>query len=182
MSAPNDTPAVQSEFRHLGQARRGRGYRLDWDGDIIPKALKIISEGRSYRTAAKWLKVDAARMWDVLNGPSWSQHYMRACVERAASYAEKSLVTVERDDLAPDDKRVRVDTYKWFAARMDPKRWAERQSPVDEDAATAKALQALGQDTLRQALWRLALSAGGPAPGPVVATQEQPVQALDSPQ
>jgi hypothetical protein len=153
---------VESSFADLGHlnARKLSNGRLDWNGFIMPVALKLIASRRSHVYAARVLRVNAGELFMKLNDEHWAPKYTRAMVERAANVAELAMDTVERTDLDPNDKRVRVDTYKWFAARMDPKRWGDRLPLPDAEAEHQRQMASLGTDAARLAFAAIAASLG----------------------
>ena len=53
-------------------------------------------------------------------------NYARAREESADFHAEKILEVVERDDLNPNDKRVRIDAMKWVASKLKPRSYGDR--------------------------------------------------------
>lgn len=58
-------------------------------------------------TVYRWL-VDSEKCED----------YARAKAVRAERLANKVIVTAEDEDMKPDDKRVRIDAYKWAAGKL----------------------------------------------------------------
>jgi hypothetical protein len=49
------------------------------------------------------------------------EEYARAKAVRAERLADKVIATAEDDELKPDDKRVRIDAYKWAAGKLSGK-------------------------------------------------------------
>lgn len=49
------------------------------------------------------------------------EEYARAKAVRAERLADKVIATAEDEDLKPDDKRVRIDAYKWAAGKLSGK-------------------------------------------------------------
>jgi len=97
---------------------------------------------------------------------------------RANHLAEKAITTAERLDLDPQDKRVRVDTYKWAAGRLDPKRWGDRMQIPDDQAELARAHAALTVDASRTALAAIVSALGlaiVPAEKPAIEGQSRDV-------
>jgi hypothetical protein len=41
-------------------------------------------------------------------------------------FADEIVLLANRDDLEPNDKRVRIDTLKWLASKVLPQRYGER--------------------------------------------------------
>jgi hypothetical protein len=89
--------------------------------------LERISSGESVRAIAESLDVKQAHLNRWLLAPERSAQYARAREERASALAEEALTIA---DEAKDDPRLRVDTRKWFASKLDPKVWAENRAPV----------------------------------------------------
>jgi hypothetical protein len=60
--------------------------------------------------------------------PELAKQYARATSERAAKLAHETIAIA--DDLTEDanSRRVRIDARKWFAAKLDPKRWGDKQT------------------------------------------------------
>ena len=70
-------------------------------------------------------------LYQGLIKPKYSQRYSRAMLDRGTWYAERAIEVAEEpvapgDSAAVNDKRLRVDTYKWAAGKLDPKKWGER--------------------------------------------------------
>lgn len=89
--------------------------------------LERISAGESVRAIAESIGVKQGHLNRWLLAPERSAQYARAREERASALAEEALTIA---DEAKDDPRLRVDTRKWFAARLDPRSWAENRAPV----------------------------------------------------
>lgn len=53
------------------------------------------------------------------------QNYVRAREEQADTYADEIAEIADRDDLDPNDKRVRIDARKWVAAKLKPKKYSD---------------------------------------------------------
>lgn len=89
--------------------------------------LDQIGSGKSVTAIALSIGVKPAHLNRWLLAPERSAAYARAREDRASALAEEALTIA---DEARDDPRLRVDTRKWFAARLDPKSWAENRAPV----------------------------------------------------
>lgn len=89
---------------------------------VLAKIFDGMCEGRSVEdmcatkdmpapsTVYRWL-VDVERC----------EEYARAKAVRAELFANKVITTAEDEDLKPDDKRVRIDAYKWAAGKLSGK-------------------------------------------------------------
>lgn len=110
---------------------RPKGTPTKCTPDVLAEAIRMIAVGSSLPKAAEKLGVSKQGLWDALNEPSFIGPYTRAMVERGNWYAERAIEVAEEpiapgDSAAVNDKRLRVDTYKWFASRLNPKRWGDR--------------------------------------------------------
>ncbi len=79
----------------------------------ICKILKI-----SYPTVDKWLAKD----------PIFSERYARARATQIDYLAEDTLEISDNEKISPDSRRIRVETRKWFASRMNPKKYGDSQT------------------------------------------------------
>lgn len=70
--------------------------------------------------------VDTVYKW-LRDNKAFAELYALAQQDKASFLADKIIETVERDDLDPQDKRVRTDAYKWIAAKYHPKQFGEIQ-------------------------------------------------------
>ena len=64
---------------------------------------------------------DARTVYRWLVDDEKCQEYARAKAVRAELLANKVITTAEDEDLKPDDKRVRIDAYKWAAGKLSGK-------------------------------------------------------------
>jgi len=97
---------------------------MAYDKDaILSKVFDAMCEGKTVeqicasnpdfpveRTIYRWLVDDEK-----------CQEYVRAKAVRAELLANKVIATAEDEDLKPDDKRVRIDAYKWAAGKLSGK-------------------------------------------------------------
>lgn len=92
------------------------------------RVLSLLAGGQSLRavcrhatmpsrtTVLKWLAEDA----------EFAGQYARACEARTESLVEEMLEIADDDKLDPQDKRVRVDTRKWLASKLLPKKYGDK--------------------------------------------------------
>jgi len=52
--------------------------------------------------------------------------YVRAKDDQADTLADEMLDIADNSALASDDRRVRLDTRKWLAGKMKPKKWGDK--------------------------------------------------------
>lgn len=100
------------------------------------KALEFcrrISEGRSERSVCKDADMPSRETvwkWDEEN-PEFSRRYARAREDRASHLAEEALSIGDALGDAPTSEqvqaaRLKVDTRKWFAAKLSPRKYGDR--------------------------------------------------------
>lgn len=96
---------------------------------VIANALALIAEGASLRRAARKLGVSVGALFAGVTSAPVVERYARARQERAHHIAEEAIEIADRTGKGADVNRdrLRVDTRKWFAARLDPLRWGDKQ-------------------------------------------------------
>lgn len=89
--------------------------------------IRIIAEGGTWRTAARDLKVSMATFSKWLSEDAeLEKQYTRALEAQGDDYAFKVIETAEDSAMDPNDKRVRIDAYKWAAGKRKPKVYGDR--------------------------------------------------------
>lgn len=63
----------------------------------------------------------ASTIYRWLVDAEYCEEYTRAKAVRAERFAHQVIATAEDEDLKPDDKRVRIDAYKWAAGKLSGK-------------------------------------------------------------
>lgn len=99
--------------------------------DKHAKFIEIIADGGTTRKAAEELKVSAALLCKWLADPEneiLREQYARARESQADAYADRVIETVENPLLDPNEKRVRIDAYKWAAGKRKPKVYGDKAS------------------------------------------------------
>ena len=98
--------------------------------DKQAKFIEIIADGGTIRKAAADLKVSPALLCKWLAEPeneSLREQYVRARESQGDAYADRVIETVEDPTLDPNEKRVRIDAYKWAAGKRKPKVYGDKQ-------------------------------------------------------
>jgi hypothetical protein len=122
---------------------------------------------RVYDEMCEGLSVDAICQADDMPAAStvyrWlvdverCEEYTRAKAVRAEQFAHKVIVTAEDEELKPDDKRVRIDAYKWAAGKLSGKYsdkvkhvgGDEDDAPIRTEGRTTLDVAGLNDDQLR---------------------------------
>jgi hypothetical protein len=66
------------------------------------------------------------RQWVRDDRDGFAARYQGARALQVESWSDQILELANRDDLEPNDKRVRVDALKWLMSKLVPKKWGER--------------------------------------------------------
>jgi hypothetical protein len=145
------------------------GRPSDYTPEIGAAFCRALAEGKSARTVCLDPKMPS--MSQVFNWfdrfPSFCEQYARATIERAENIFEDALQIADDETLDPQSRRVRVDTRKWFLAKMHPRKFSEKVisevtgangAPLQIEAKVQKIDSSILDTEAREAL-RLALIA-----------------------
>jgi len=131
---------------------------------VADEFCRRIGEGRSERSVCKDPDMPAHATiykWEQEN-PEFATQYARARDERAAHLAEEALTIADDLGETPSSEqvqkaRLQIDTRKWFAAKLAPKKYGDRiqtdatvQANVTGDMTMR--LQAMSDDELARIL------------------------------
>ncbi len=113
-----------------------------------------LAQGKSLVAVCKELEIPYRDVFQWLrDNPGFADNYARAR-EAQIDYIAEDVLTISDDPQIPsDDKRVRIDARKWYAGKMQPKKYGERvqtdlnasvtvTTKEQRDAAVAAALSA----------------------------------------
>ena len=100
--------------------------------DLICERL---ADGQSLRTVCK--SDDTPAMSTVFKWlreqESYSEQYTRATAERAEAMVEDMQAISDDKQIDHNHKRIMVDTRKWIASKLKPKKYGERVSLTGDD-------------------------------------------------
>jgi hypothetical protein len=108
---------------------------IEYSDELFVELCDRIAEGRSLRSVCSDADMPAKKsvfQWLATN-PALSDQYARACEERAEYLAELALIEANNESTesgAVARDRLKVDTIKWFASKLAPKKYGDR-SQVD---------------------------------------------------
>lgn len=93
---------------------------MAYDRDaILAKVFDAMCEGQAVDDICAASDMPAAStVYRWLVDDEKCEEYARAKAVRAERLAHKVLTTAEDENLKPDDKRVRIDAYKWAAGKL----------------------------------------------------------------
>lgn len=113
----------------------------------IDQIVALIASGKSQRLACEEVGVNEATFRKAASRNDEVAEKVRDAREQSAeSFADKTVETIEREDLTPHDKSVRLQGYRWLASVRDRAKFGEKQDikvehtvRVDFDAALVAA-------------------------------------------
>lgn len=89
--------------------------------------VQHIAEGGTWRTAQEALRLSSSTISKWLGeDDDLAKQYARALEAQGDEYAFRVIETAENMALAPDEKRVRIDAYKWAAGKRKPKVYGDK--------------------------------------------------------
>lgn len=88
----------------------------------------LIADGKSLRTICKRDDMpDTTTVYQWLRRfPEFAQQYAGAKQDQADAMADDILDIADDRTLDPQDRRVRIDTRKWLAGKLKPKKYGEK--------------------------------------------------------
>ena len=112
------------------------GRPTDYCDKIAIDICTEISLGRSLRSICEdqgMPTVKTVITWKRKH-PEFLQQYDSACIERSEMLVEDMLHIADNSDPGEAAKtRIQVDTRKWAASKMKPKKYGEQTEPETED-------------------------------------------------
>lgn len=109
----------------------------EYTQELADKVCEFLMDGYSLRkieavegmpkrlTILKWLR----------ENESFQTQYAHAREEQADCLADEILDIADNSVLPSDDRRVKIDTRKWYAGKLKPKKYGEKQQ-VDMDVTS----------------------------------------------
>jgi transposase-like protein len=96
--------------------------------DLAAEICRRMSEGDSLRQVCrdKGVPESTVRQWVRDNRDGFGGQYQAARVLQVEAWSDQIIERANREDLEPNDKRLRVDTLKWLMSKLAPKRYGDR--------------------------------------------------------
>jgi len=99
------------------------------------ESLSSVLRERGYSKGQFFRTIDAT--------PELADRYTRAMDRRAELYAAEIVDISDNPDIPSDQKRIMVDSRKWVACKLIPKKYGDRQTISVESIPTDKLLEVL---------------------------------------
>lgn len=114
----------------------GARFSKPYDESIAVAICEGLESGRTLLEMEPSLGFDVNTMYRWLDSePSFREMYSRARRNRADSFAEKQLDTVQMmlaGEITPEQCRVANDAYKWTAAKLRPDTYSDKVQTTND--------------------------------------------------
>lgn len=107
---------------------------MAFDQAAQEKACELIADGATLTEAANAVGVKSpSTITDLARKDApFAAMYARALDDRAETLVDQLLPIADDPNIETNDKRIRVDTRKWIASKLMPRKYGDRvQSDVD---------------------------------------------------
>lgn len=104
------------------------GRPSTYSQETATEICALIASGKSLRAVCEAKDMPGLRTvfgW-LADHPEFSHQYARAREAQADSLADEMLDIADDKSLDPNDRRVRLDTRKWLASKLRPKKYGEK--------------------------------------------------------
>lgn len=128
----------------MSDTRRKLGRPSKYSDELAEKICELIASGMSLRTVCSQDGMPSAVTvckW-LSENEEFSKQYARAREEQAVSFADEIISiadSVEPDSAAVAKAKLQIDSRKWLAAKMAPKKYGDK---VEQQITGSLAIQA----------------------------------------
>ncbi len=106
----------------------------EYDKELASNICGGIIEGKSLVSVCKDLNINYRHVFDWFKEyPDFLDNYTRAREMQADYLADGVLDIADNSALQADDRRVKIDARKWYAGKLKPKKYGERQIQSGDD-------------------------------------------------
>jgi hypothetical protein len=101
---------------------------LEYTEEVGDAICSAISEGRSLKTICALEEMPSTMTvfkW-LRTLPNFATQYADAREAQADAFVDEMQAIADDKSLDPNDRRIRIDTRKWIAAKMRPKKYGDR--------------------------------------------------------
>jgi transposase-like protein len=123
-SAKKTQPRNTSEEEKRSASMTETRYTRDFADEVCRR----LAEGNSLREVCRdhGIAESSVRQWVRDNRDDFAMRYQTARVLQVEAWSDLIIEIGNRDDLDPQEKRVRIDSLKWLMSRIVPKKWGDR--------------------------------------------------------
>lgn len=95
--------------------------------ELVITICDLLGDGKSLRTACKEVGIQTRTFYTWLADDEFTQRqYARAKEEAADNFVEEMLEIADEKTGDPNRDRLRLDTRKWIASKLKPKRYGDK--------------------------------------------------------
>ncbi|MFA5377543.1 MAG: hypothetical protein WC455_17460 [Dehalococcoidia bacterium] len=107
-------------------AAETNGRHIKLTNDMLLEILRKVAKGPSLRTVGKEYDTSAGAIIDGIHRCGLDEQYAQAMRDRAEVLAAEILDVADDSSIDHNDKRIRVDTRKWYLSKVLPKIYGDR--------------------------------------------------------
>jgi hypothetical protein len=114
--------------QHQKKTRSANMTETRYTREFADEVCRRLAEGASLREVCQdhGVPESSVRQWVRDNRDNFSVRYQTARVLQVEAWGDLIIEIGNRDDLDPQEKRVRIDSLKWLMSRIVPKKWGDR--------------------------------------------------------
>ena len=102
------------------------------DPKVFDAILEEVAAGEGVTKGLKARKLSQRSFWGhIAQDPAAADAYAQARVRGLDRISEDALDIADDGALAPDDRRIRVDTRKWLLSKLAPKKYGDKLGLTD---------------------------------------------------
>ena len=125
---------------------------VSYTAEVASEIIQRIEDGESVRQICesdpeRFPSSGAFNTW-LEQHEDLQKQYARATLERAAKLAHETVAIADNLTEDANSRRVRIDARKWFASKLDPKRWGDKQT-IETSGIDGGAIQTQTELTVR---------------------------------
>ena len=101
-------------------------HEIRWTNELLSEILNEMAKGTSLKVLAKEHESSTGGILHALERAGMMNQYAQAMSRRAGVLAAEILDVADDSSIDPNDKRIRVDTRKWYLSKVLPKIYGDR--------------------------------------------------------
>lgn len=94
--------------------------------EIVTTILAGVASGKSLRAASADIGLAVSTVLEAIDRLGMSEQYAHARAERADVLVEEMLEIADSKTGSPKRDRLRLDARKWFASKLNPRRYGDK--------------------------------------------------------
>lgn len=122
-------------YEALNPAPKTYADDVPYSQDLADRICAQLADGKSMRTvcSADGMPSRTTLFRWMRDIPGFVEQYDKAKAESADALVDDMLADARNESLDPNSRRIRVDTMKWIASKMKPKKYGDKLALTDND-------------------------------------------------